>query len=186
MSKSESHKYAIVVVDMINDFFYGALKFDRAASVVDPVTHLLEKARAKEVPIIFTCDAHYKGIDHEFGLWGEHGLRGTEGIYPIAPLRYNPEEDYMVYKTRYSAFFRTDLDVLLSELGVDTIILVGVHTHICVEHTAADAYYLGFNIIASSDGTTAFTKEDHERALKKMHDLYGASLAKCEEIIKLL
>ncbi len=186
MSKSESHKYAVVVVDLINEFIYGSLKFDRAASVVEPAVHLVEKARSKGVPIIFTCDAHYKGIDHEFGLWGEHGLRGTEGTYPIAPLRYNPEKDYLIQKTRYSAFFRTDLDVLLSELEVDTVILIGVHTHICVEHTAADAYYLGFNLLVATDATNAFTKEDHEGALKKMHDLYGASLAQVDEIIKLL
>ncbi len=186
MSKSEEHKYAVVVVDMINDFFYGALKFDRAASIVTPATKLVEKARNKKVPVIFTCDAHYKGIDHEFGLWGEHGVRGTDGINPIAPLSYDSSRDYMVLKTRYSAFFRTDLDVLLSELGVDTLIFLGVHTHICVEHTAADAYYLGFNIVVATDGTTAFTEEDHEGALKKMHDLYGASLAKVDEITKLL
>ncbi len=180
MSKS---KYAIIVIDMLEDFFYGALKFERSTAIVPNVKKLVDGARKKDIPIIFACDSHIKGIDKEFELWGEHALRGSEGASIIKDLEYNPEKDCVVYKRRYSAFFRTDLDILLNELGVDSLIFVGVHTHICVQHTVADAYYLGYQIYVASDGTTAFTQEDHDQAIKFMSKMYGANILTIDEIL---
>lgn len=46
-------------------------------------------------------------------------------------------------KRRYSAFFATDLDLTLREMGVDTLIITGLVTNICIQHTAADAFFRG-------------------------------------------
>gem|GEM_PF-3890324 len=43
----------------------------------------------------------------------------------------------IVPKRRYSGFFQTDLDILLTELGVKTVVMTGLHTHMCVRHTSA-------------------------------------------------
>lgn len=54
----------------------------------------------------------------------------------------------VIPKRRYSGFFHTDLDLLLRELGVDTVIMTGLHTHMCARYTSADAYCLGYDIVA--------------------------------------
>ena len=62
------NKPAILVVDMLNDFVYGALTCDRGKAIVPATAQLLEAARKKGVPVIFCNDAHLKGIDRELKL----------------------------------------------------------------------------------------------------------------------
>jgi len=63
-------KYAIIVIDMLNDFIYGDLKCEEAKKIIPKLKNLLNKARELKIPIIYANDAHIPGIDHEFKLWG--------------------------------------------------------------------------------------------------------------------
>lgn len=168
-----SKKCAIIVVDMLNDFVTGALKCDRGLAVVKPNAELLDEARKVGVPVIFANDSHLKGVDNELKIWGDHAIRGTKGAEVIPELKVC-DKDFIVQKRRYSGFFGTDLDILLRELGVETVILTGLHTHMCVRHTAADAYMLGYKVVVAKECTNSFTKEDYEYGLKYLHDVYGA------------
>jgi len=174
-------KSAILVVDMLNDFVTGALKCDRGLSIVKPTAELLECARAAKVPVIFCNDAHLKGIDKELELWGEHAVAGSKGAEVIPELKVS-DIDYVVPKRRYSGFFQTSLDILLRELGVDTVIVCGLHTHMCVRHTSADAYQLGYKVAVAKDATNSFTKEDYEYGLKYLKEVYGAEEYSNEEL----
>ena len=177
----ENEKTAILVVDMLNDFVTGALKCDRGLAIVPKTAELLDAARSSGVHVIFCNDAHVKGVDHELKLWGDHAIAGTKGAEVIPELNQS-ESDYTVPKRRYSGFFHTDLDLLLHELGVDTVILTGLHTHMCVRHTAADAYCLGYDIVVASDATDSFTQEDYDYGIKYLKDVYGAQVCTVNEL----
>lgn len=176
-------KKAILVVDMLNDFVTGSLKCDRGLAIVPKTAELLKRAREKHIPVIFCNDAHIKGIDHELKLWGNHAISGTFGAEVIPELSLD-ESDYVVPKRRYSGFFHTDLELLLKELGVDTLIITGLHTHMCVRHTSADAYCLGYNIIIPKDATDSFTKEDYESGIEYLKTVYGAEISCVDEVVK--
>ncbi len=176
-------KRAILVVDMLNDFVTGALKCDRGLAIVPKTAELLRGAREKGMPVIFCNDAHLKGIDHELKLWGDHAIAGTEGAEVIPELELC-EKDYVVPKRRYSGFFHTDLDLLLKELGVDTVILTGLHAHMCVRHTAADAYQLGYGIVVAKDATDSFTEEDYLYGIKYLKEVYGAEITDVDSLVK--
>ena len=176
-------KAAILVVDMLNDFVTGALKCDRGLAIVPQTAKLLEAARKKNVPVIFCNDAHLPGIDHELKLWGNHAIAGTKGAEVIPELKLC-KTDYVVPKRRYSGFFHTDLELLLKELGVDTVIMTGLHTHMCVRHTSADAYQSGFNVVVAKDATDSFTLEDYEYGLKYLKEVYGAEITDVDTLIK--
>ena len=175
-------KTAVLVVDMLNDFVTGALKCDRGLAIVPKTAELLAGARKAGVPVIFCNDAHIKGIDHELKLWGDHAIAGTKGAEVIPELGLCGK-DYVVEKRRYSGFFHTDLDLLLKELGVETVVVTGLHAHMCVRHTAADAYQLGYNVIAAIDAMDSFTKEDYEYGIKYLKDTYGAELVKSDDLL---
>ena len=175
-------KSAILVVDMLNDFVTGALKCDRGLAIVPKTAELLRAARAKNVPVIFCNDAHLKDIDHELKLWGDHAIAGTKGAEVIPELELCAT-DYVVPKRRYSGFFHTDLDLLLKELGVDTVILTGLHAHMCVRHTAADAYQLGYNIVVAKDATDSFTEEDYLYGIKYLKETYGAKVTDVDTLV---
>lgn len=178
----EKGKTALIVVDMLNDFVTGALKCDRGLAIVPTCKRLIEGLREIGVPIIYTNDAHIKGIDHELKLWGDHAIAGTKGAEVIPELA--PQEgDYIIPKRRYSGFFATDLDMLLKELGVTTVILSGLHAHMCVRHTAADAYQLGYDVVVAKDATDSFTEEDYVYGINYLKGTYGAAILSTDEIL---
>lgn len=178
----EKGKTALIVVDMLNDFVTGALKCDRGLAIVPTTKKLVEGCRKAGVPVIFANDSHIKGVDHELKLWGEHAIKGTPGAQVIPELEPK-ESDYIIEKRRYSGFFHTDLDLLLTELRVKTCIMCGLHAHMCVRHTSADAYQLGYEVVVAKDATDSFTKEDYEIGIKYLHDVYGAEILSTEEIL---
>ena len=173
---------AVLVVDMLNDFVTGALTCDRGKAIVPATARLLDAARAAGVPVILCNDAHIKGIDRELKLWGDHAIAGTPGAQVIPELKVS-ESDYIVPKRRYSGFFQTDLDILLTELGVKTVIMTGLHTHMCVRHTSADAYCLGYDVVVAKEATDSFTEEDYLNGLAYLKTCYGADAYTNDELI---
>lgn len=179
------NKPAILVVDMLNDFVTGALTCDRAKAIVPATAKLLDAARAAGVPVIFCNDAHRPGIDRELKIWGDHAIVGTKGADVIPELNLC-EKDYVVSKRRYSGFFQTDLDILLQELGVETVVMTGLHTHMCVRHTSADAFCLGYDVVVAKEATDSFTEEDYLSGLAYLKTCYGAEAYTNEELIPAL
>ena len=180
----QNSKTAILVVDMLNDFVTGALKCERGIAIVPKTAKLLDEARKNGVKVIFCNDAHLKGIDHEFKIWGEHAIAGTKGAEVIPELNLS-DKDYVVPKRRYSGFFHTDLDLLLRELKIDTVIMTGLHTNMCVRHTAADAFSLGYDIVVAADATDSFTIEDYESGINYLKTVYGATVYSVDELCEL-
>ena len=174
-------RYAVLVIDMLEEFVHGRLGCDAAKDIIPKLKTLLDEARRHGIPIIYCNDAHIRGVDREFELWGEHAVVGSPEAEVVAELK-PMEKDFVVQKRRYSGFFETSLDLLLRELGVDALILTGIHTHICVQHTAADAFYRGYKLMVVRDCTAALTLEDHERALEYMRKVYGASIVSLDEV----
>ncbi len=178
-------KAAIVIVDMLHDFVKGALKCERAERIIPNLQKLIAFARKNAIPVIYSNDAHLKDIDGEFKLWGPHAIDGDLGAQVVEELK-PLATDFVVKKRRYSGFFETDLDLLLRELKVDTLILTGLHTHLCVRHTAADAYFRGFRLVVPEDAVEAFTKEDHESGLEYLKRNYGAEITAVDSLLERL
>lgn len=177
---------AIIVIDMLKDFVYGSLRCDRAAKIVPNVKRLVGAARARGVPVVFSNDAHYPHDPEVVNRWGLHAIKGTEGAKVIQELG-PAEADFIVEKRVYSGFFETGLDPLLRSLyggrGVRTVVLCGLHTHMCVRHTAADAFFRGYKIVVAKDAVEAFTEEDHLAGLKYLVDAYNAEIKGVDEIV---
>ena len=178
-------KYAVIIIDMLEEFVRGRLKAEAAEKIIPSILRLLEFARSKGVPIIYTVDSHYPGIDHELKLWGPHAIRGSkeaEVVKELKPL----SKDYVVQKRRYDAFMFTDLDMLLRELGVTSVILAGIHTHICVQNTALGAFYRGYRVIIPHECVAAATEEWHKRGLEYIKEFSGAEIVSLDQLLKRL
>ncbi len=171
---------AVLVIDMLNEFVTGKFGFEGAREIVPRIKRVLEWARRGGIPIIYVCDSHEPG-DPELRVWGEHAMKGTEGAKIVPELSPSPG-DLVIEKRTYSAFFSTQLDQLLKDKKIQELILMGLVTNICVQHTAADAFFRGYKIRVLTDCTASPVKEEHERALQYMKQVYGAELLSSEEL----
>ena len=178
-------KTAILVVDMIKEFVTGKLGGVHAQIIITNIKKLIESARKIDSPVIYLTDAHLEGIDREFEIWGSHAVAGSDEANIIHELE--PEKgDFRLYKRSYSAFYGTGLDALLRELKVDTIVLTGVLTNICIQHTAADAFMRNYKVVVPSDGVNALTPDEQETSLNYMKRMYNAKITDIETIINTL
>jgi nicotinamidase-related amidase len=178
-------KNAIIVIDLIKEFVTGRLGNPRAQAVVPRVKRLLDAAHEAGSKVVYVTDAHLPGLDLEFKIWGAHAEAGTPGAEIVSELEPVPG-DYHLYKRRYSAFYATGLDELLRELKIEAVILTGVLTNICIQHTAADAYYRGYKVIVPEDCVDALTNKEQADSLAYMKRMYGAEVTDSDKLIKRL
>lgn len=172
---------AIIVIDMLDDFVTGALANPRCERIIPPLQELLAAARERGWPVCYGSDAHLPG-DPEEKVWGPHALVGTPGAQVIKELA--PEAgDREFPKRYYSSFYETGLGGYLRQHDIDTVILTGQHTHICVRHAAADALNLGLDIIVPTDAVESFTQEDHESGLAYLRLVYAAATPTVGELL---
>lgn len=179
---------AVILVDVQNDFVTGPLKVKRARNVIAPLQRLVVAARKNNTPVVYSIDAHYPQDVEVVRKWGSHAIKGTEGAKVIGELEPDPAKDYVVEKRTYSGFYETGLDPLLRSLyggdGVKTVIIGGLHTHMCVRHTSADAFFRGYQIIIPQDGVEAFNAQEQAQGLKYLEYVYDAKIMQTNEIIK--
>ena len=175
---------ALVVIDELGDPTGTPLE-QALLPAIKNTARLARAARKRGVPVIFANDAHIPGLDRELALWGEHGIAGTPDAQ-TCPLLEPQEGDFTVEKRRYSAFFQTGLRLLLDELGVRTLICVGMDTNICVRHTAADAYFNNYDVVVVSDATATFLVGDQKEGLEYMKTCYAAAVVSTDEVLLLL
>ena len=181
-------KPAVILLDMLNDFFTGTLEVKCAKNIIPPLQRLVTAARKNEVPVIYSSDAHYPQDVEVTRKWGKHAIKGTVGAQVIDELKPEEGKDYVLEKRTYSGFFETGLDSLLRSLykgeGVKTVVLGGLHPNMCVRHTAADAFFRGYHIVIAKDGVEAFAQKNQEQELKYLEYVYNAKIMMVNDIIR--
>ncbi|MBD3408468.1 MAG: isochorismatase family protein [Candidatus Lokiarchaeota archaeon] len=182
----EPETTALIIIDMLNDFVKedGSLVVPNAISLVPAQKKLLETAREQGIKVIYLTDNHLPD-DPEFKMWPAHAIAGSVGAAVIDELEPLPDER-VIPKRRYSGFFGTDLDLTLREAGIDTIILVGVLTDICVMYTSADASARNYTVIVVSDATGTNDEDTHQFTLKHIETIHGSEVTTAENLLESL
>jgi nicotinamidase-related amidase len=175
---------ALLVVDMLNDFVTGKIANPRAERIIPNIQQLLEQARADRNGwlVVYANDAHLPS-DFELRVWGEHAMASTSGAQIIAELAAG-DGDFVLPKRFYSCFHETGLDPLLRQFGVDTLVLTGQHTNLCVRHTTADAFFRGYQVIVP-DAVEAISDEDHQSGLRYLQAAYKVDLPDTKQVLEL-
>ncbi|HXN33957.1 MAG TPA: isochorismatase family cysteine hydrolase [Polyangiaceae bacterium] len=149
--RAQTIRRALLVVEMIRDNMMPGrpLEVPRARAIVPALAKRLEAARSAGMPIVYVVDRH-AADDPELDTWGFHAVEGTEGakVWPdLAPT----DGDRVVTKPSYSGFHASNLERVLDELAVDTLILTGCATEVQLMATATDALERGFAVELPAD-----------------------------------
>lgn len=176
---------ALVVVDVQNDYCHPAgvfadvgLTVDRLDGLIGEINSLVGAARAAGCPVIWVtmewrADAEVGLLAERSPFLGSAGLRaGTWGAAIVDGLAALPD-DHFVTKSRFSSFYRTDLDELLRELGVSTVVVAGVRTDFCIESTVRDAFFRDYRVVVARGAVAGYFDELHLASLKLMSTVFA-------------
>jgi nicotinamidase-related amidase len=175
-------KTVLIVVDMQNDFVKegGSLVVPDAEGTLPAIRRLLDLARETGMKVVFTQDTHTDG-DPEWEIWPEHVREGDWGWQIVDELE--PREDELVIrKVRYDAFYGTHLDHFLRIWDVDTLIVCGTVANICVHYTAASAALRWYDVIIPKDATSALDPFDLESSLRQTAFLFAGRITESGRI----
>ncbi|QLG63070.1 cysteine hydrolase family protein [Halorarum salinum] len=200
----DSDSTAVIVVDMENDFVEeGAPLETEGRQFVDKMATFLDECRDTGMEVVYTTHAHREsGCDMGTmaDIWppiaNQDGLvDGTRGIEIYDEVR--PKEDELVIKKhRYSGFYGTDLDTILRNAGIETVIITGVTTENCCAMTAREAQFRDYDVVFLADLTGTFDYPDQgfgSRDAQEIHEtvctIMGTSvgtLATSEDVVDAL
>ncbi|MGC8672881.1 MAG: cysteine hydrolase family protein [Thermoplasmata archaeon] len=175
---------SLIIVDMIHEFVDGKFGSERARSIVSNVKMLIDIARSKGFLVIYVKDSHNEN-DPELKVWGAHAMRGSFSSEIVNDLKPS-ETDIIIEKTTYDGFFETQLNDVLKKQGIDKIIVAGVSTDICVMHTVAHAFFLGYETYVVEECTESIKETNKEFGLKYMKNIYGTKIINLKDVGEIL
>lgn len=183
-----TEKSALLVIDIQQEDFIGMDVSDIDSpqwACIRNAKRVLDVFRAKKLPVVQIKEVHRKDMV-DFG----RELDGAEGIHCMedspytdyAHLTYPIAGEYLITKRRYSAFFGTDLEILLKGLHVDTLYLIGGLTDVCIHYTAVDAHQHDYHIKVVTDAVAGSSERAHQYALEAIRYLQKDALISTSDV----
>ena len=162
----------LIVIDMLNDFLDRWEPVQRR-KLLQSINELASLLRGGSHPVIWVrqeFEADLRDAFAEMRAKEIHiAIKGTAGCRIVSELAV-AEQDRVIVKKRYSAFYGTDLDEILTALAPGAVILAGINTHACIRTTAVDAYQRDWPVVLAGDCVDSYDREHHEISLKYMRD----------------
>jgi nicotinamidase-related amidase len=180
---------ALIIIDMQNDFcsrggFGEVLGNDitPTRAIIPVIQQLLQSARDARILIVHTREGHLPDLTDcppaklawskqqgagigDVGPMGRILVRGEKGHAIVPELTPNVGE-FIIDKPGKGAFYKTELDQLLKQNDIESLLLCGVTTHVCVHTTLREANDRGYRCLVLEDATAAFDLADHQTAIQ--------------------
>jgi ureidoacrylate peracid hydrolase len=182
----DPNKTALVVVDMENDFIAPGAPLDTPAgrAMLPTLKRAIAFCRERGIRVIYTTHAHRSDgcdlgrfADDPSGPIARHAalVDGEPGIEIYPEIAPHPGE-IVIKKHRYSAFYGTELEIILRGMGVDTVVITGVSTENCCHATARDALFRDYRVVFLSDATATFDYPDTGHGAMSAAEVHHATL----------
>jgi nicotinamidase-related amidase len=177
---------ALILIDIQKGGDGAIPSMDGRAERLANTMRVLDAARLACIPVIFFREVHRRNlIDFGRELDGVekvHLLEGDRSSELVDELQPRDDE-YIITKRRYSCFFGTDFEILLKGLNVDTLILLGGLTDVCVHYTFVDAHQHDYYARVVEDCCGGSNVARHEAALDAMEYLQTGARRTADEVI---
>jgi nicotinamidase-related amidase len=190
----EPGSVALLVIDMQNEFVESGANFSafpKSIEIIPNIERIVDFARNNSMPIIWTlCDHGPPGgglVIKKFPPIREQKILwiGTRSFQLYSKMTQPLPNEYQIVKPKFDAFFGTNLEHILRNLKVDSIVVTGISTEVCCESTARSAFHREFQVAFVSDATATRTGEAHNATLKAIDNYFGRVLTTDELLSEL-
>ena len=168
----------LIVIDMQNDFL-DRLEVNCRAGLILKTNQLIDIFRASGCPVIWVQQLFSRDLSDAFLEMRDRrisvAIEGTAGAEIHSGLARR-DEDTVVVKKRYSAFFGTNLEQILSDLAPEQVTLAGVNTHACIRTTAIDAYQRDMRVLLASECIDSYDPEHARISMAYMDKKIAAAM----------
>jgi len=190
-TKLDTNKTALLLVDMQNDLIKSkgssieTTKMAEAKGLIDNTARVVAAARRARIPVIYSNHVHRKDNadsvatitdfmlqEEGTSTYGDEFVEGTPGADVVDELKPAPG-DHVINKRRSSAFYNSDLELMLRSQGIDTVIITGAVTDGCIANTVRAARERDLDVIVLSDCCACDAPEDDEYFMTKVFPRSG-------------
>ena len=171
-------KRALLVLDMLEGFMRKEFPLycgNDGERIIPVIKNIIEEFNKRRETVIFIAD-HHEQDDEEFKMFPRHCVAGTKESEVIPELWNVADKKVLVPKTRFAAFYETNLDNELKKIAPDEVHVTGVCTNICVLFTVEELLNRRYPTVVYRDGVASFDSGDHQHALKQMKDILGVQI----------
>jgi ureidoacrylate peracid hydrolase len=177
---------AFVVIDMQNFSCRPASRSPLAqiAEVIDNINKLADICRKKNIPVIWVRhNLNFDSSGNNAGLYPlfhdpshtKPTMNYGQGTEIYSQMNYDPSNDKVVFKNRYSAFLSKppELKNILDSLDRKQLIIAGIAANVCVESTVRDAMQLDYEVILVKDAVSSTEESLQKCSLTNIHNFFG-------------
>jgi nicotinamidase-related amidase len=169
-------KSAVIVVDMLNTYEHEDAEplQDSVREMLGSLSSLIAEARERDISVVYVNDNYQDWTAGRRELV-DNALAGAapDLVEPIIP----PDEAPFVVKARHSAFYSTQLEYMLRQIGVERIVLTGQVTEQCILYSALDAYVRHFEVVLPRRAVAHIHEDLADAALRMMELNMRAEIA---------
>lgn len=181
-------KTALIVVDMVKDFTdpEGLVYYPMNRKILPVIAETVNHCHEAGVLVIYMQHCYRKGkYDRNLETMRKNCIEGSGGelLDPMLPV--DEERDYIIKKRRYSAFYGTDLDLVLREHRIEHVAVAGTKTNCCIRATVQDAYFHDYRVIVLRDCVGTNSQEINDMHLEDMDKYFGTVMTSEEFLDKL-
>lgn len=171
-------KAALLIIDMQNDFVLAGklLRVAGARDVIPQIQAVLAEFRKRSLPVFHILRVHRPDgsdveiIRKELFAQSPFAVQGTTGAAVVDELAPRTGE-YVLEKTRMSAFIGTELDLMLRTLGVTRLFVCGIQTPNCIRTTVFDGIAYNYPVVLIDDATGASSEDVHRTNVRDMQNI---------------
>jgi nicotinamidase-related amidase len=183
-SQMEKHPVVLLIIDMLNtlDFPQGDKLAKASLPVAKNIAKLKRRFKSQGWPVVYVND--------NFGKWQSSRTKVFETCSAeesrgrkLAHILKPDEDDFFILKPRHSAFYSTNLEILLRDFNAKSLVLTGIAGNICVLFTANDAHMRGYKLWVPQDCVASNTTAENSFAIKQVKNIMKARTANSASVL---
>ena len=177
---------ALLVLDMQNYFLDAASHafIPSAPAILPNLCALIQAYRSRQLPVIFTRHLNREQEAGMMSRWWRDLIRPESPLSQITPS-LDVAQSPVILKNQYDAFYQTELEGTLRQMGARQVLISGVMTHLCCETTARSAFVRGFEVFFLVDATATYNADFHQASLLNLAHGFATLLLSGEALAAL-